>query len=55
MSSVTGWLDFPNGEQVGACVEIEDNYPQALNEAVAACVDTLLRAMQARRSMVEDD
>ena len=54
MAIVTTWAILYNGEQIGARVKVENDYPDALAEAVKACTDTIARTMEARRKMSEE-
>ena len=54
MVSATAWWQFTNGEQVGVSVEIDESFPDAADQAVVECASMLIRAMVARRQMVED-
>lgn len=54
MASVTAWIILYNGEQAGARVKVENDYPDALSQAARTVVDVIREAMQARRDMAED-
>ena len=45
MASVSTSFSFADGDSVGACVEVDGDYPDALAEAVARCTDLLRAAM----------
>ena len=54
MATISASYTFDDGDSVGACVEIENDYPDALSQAVATCVQ-LLREVMVTGIVVQDD